>query len=418
MAGAEEFEDMLSDVSKNNCRQFWENKKQWNLAQTLNIMRKDDVMCDVTLLVGSEKMPFRAHRLVLAAAFDYFKAIFSAEMKDSVMNELDLQCISSEDMALLLEFAYKGETDIHQENAHKVTILAKYFGAECLLDQCCRFMSQFKRDRGTKKMVKFADCFEIHKLMFNLITTSFTEEKILYAELDKLPVKSVLEVIRHPAAVICDNDPMQNEEMLFQMMMARFSSEDEKGDHILKLLESIHLPQVSAAFLDTAETQFRHIPAVKNLIKEARKEIDPAETREWYLPRYKNKASVQIEDHEENIYVRGEVSHLYSPRVLVQGFPFFLYVYDYEYEDEELEGDAYHDIYDPVNIALECPAPIEKVILPYPLKVCSQLESGKRYIIENKYYAGKVEPGPAVYCDPDCLGDNKFCLTVERCKKH
>ena len=411
MAGAEEFKGMLSDASTG--KTFWEKEKPWSLFQTLNIMRKDDVMCDVTILVGSEKTPFKAHRLVLAAAFDYFKAIFSAEMKDSVA----LPCISPEDMTLLLEFAYKGETDIHQKNVHKVTILAKCFGAEYLLDQCCRFMSQFKRDRGTKKMVKFADCFEIQKLKINLIKTSFTEEEILYAELDKLPVKSVLEVIRHPAAVICDNEPMQNEEMLFQMMMARFSSEDEKGDHILKLLESIHLPQVSAAFLDTTETQFGHIPGVKNLIKEARKEIDPAETREWYLPRYKNKVSVQIADQDNRIVVKGNVSYYYSPCVLVQGFSFFLYVYDYEYDEEELDRCAYDDIYDPVNIALECPAPIEKMILPYPLKVCAQLESGKRYIIQNTYYAGTAEPLPAVYCDPECLGDGKFCLIVERCKK-
>ena len=275
MAGAEEFKGILSDASTG--KTFWEKEKPWSLFQTLNVMRKDDVMCDVTLLVGSDKTPFRAHRLVLAAAFNYFKTIFSAEMKDSLPNEVDLSCISPEDMTLLLKFAYKGETDIHQENVHKVTILAKYFGTEYLLDQCCRFMSQFKGDKGSNKMIKFAECYEIQKLKINLITTSFTEEKILYPELDKLPVNSMLEVIRHPAAVICDNDPMQNE-----VMLARFSSEDEKGDHILKLLESIHLPQVSAAFLDTVEMQFSHIPGVKNLIKEARKEIDPAETREWY----------------------------------------------------------------------------------------------------------------------------------------
>ena len=412
---------MLSGASKNSCLQFWENEKPWSLFQTLNVMRKDDVMCDVTLLVGSEKTPFRAHRLVLAAAFDYFKAIFS-EMKDSVPYEMDLPCISPEDMTLLLEFAYKGETDIHQENVHKITILAKHFGAEYLLDQCCRFMSQFKSDRGSSKMVKFAECFEIHKLMFNLITTSFTEEKILYAELDKLSVKSVLEVIRHPAAVICDH-PMQNEEKLFEMMMAILSSEDERRDHILKLLESIHLPQVSAAFLDNTETQFRHIPGVKNLIKEARKEIDPAETREWYLPRYKNKAEVEITYQDKPISVKREekimkTSH-YSPCVLVQGFPFFLYVFDYEYEEHEY--DMEFDICDPVNIVLQSAAPIENIVLPYQLKVCAQLEreskSGESYIIENKYYAGKVKACPAFFCDPDCLGDNKFCLTVKRCKK-
>jgi hypothetical protein len=45
------------------------------LGQSMNCFRENDELCDVTLLVEGQKI--RAHKIILAAASPYFKAMFT-----------------------------------------------------------------------------------------------------------------------------------------------------------------------------------------------------------------------------------------------------------------------------------------------------------------------------------------------------
>ena len=240
-------------------------------------------------------------------------------------------------------------------------------------------------------MVKFADRFDITKLRINLFVEDLKGMDGLYAQLAKLPIDLVLKVICHPATVICNGNPAQNEETLFQIVMARFSTEAERRDYILKLLESIHLPQASAEFLETTEGQFGHIAGVKDLIKEAKTEVNPGETREWYLPRYENNAPVKIRKQNQAIVVNGLETFLYSSCVLVGGFPFYLHVFTKNGKE---------------RYGIESPVQIERLGLPYQLKVRTK---GAK----NVYYSGKVEKGSGHWDHP--RDNHQGYLKVERC---
>ena len=80
-------------------------------------MRQDDVICDVTLLVGPQKTPIRPHRLVLAATFEYFKVLFALALQESKQDEVHLSFIKPEDMTRLLDFAYKARTPVTQKTS-------------------------------------------------------------------------------------------------------------------------------------------------------------------------------------------------------------------------------------------------------------------------------------------------------------
>lgn len=56
------------------------------------MMRSHQMLTDVILEVGSEL--FYAHRVVLAAASPYFKAMFTGGLRESEMNRVKLQGIS------------------------------------------------------------------------------------------------------------------------------------------------------------------------------------------------------------------------------------------------------------------------------------------------------------------------------------
>lgn len=64
------------------------------------------MLTDITLEVGHEV--FYAHRVVLAAASPYFKAMFTGGLKECEMTRIPLQGVSPTAMARLIHFMYTG----------------------------------------------------------------------------------------------------------------------------------------------------------------------------------------------------------------------------------------------------------------------------------------------------------------------
>ena len=55
-----------------------------NLLKALDEMRRKDILCDVTLLVGPDRIAMRAHRNILAASSGRFKDMFPSVTDASV----------------------------------------------------------------------------------------------------------------------------------------------------------------------------------------------------------------------------------------------------------------------------------------------------------------------------------------------
>uniref|UniRef100_A0AAX7UBA3 BTB domain-containing protein n=1 Tax=Astatotilapia calliptera TaxID=8154 RepID=A0AAX7UBA3_ASTCA len=80
---------------------------QDSVLSALNQQRKDGLLCDVTLVAGEQK--FHAHKAVLAACSDYFRAMFSLCMVESEADEVTLQGVTSVGLKHALDFAYTGQ---------------------------------------------------------------------------------------------------------------------------------------------------------------------------------------------------------------------------------------------------------------------------------------------------------------------
>lgn len=72
----------------------------------MDMMRGHHMLTDVVLEVGCDV--FHAHRVVLAAASPYFKAMFTGGLKESEMNRVKLQGVSATAMSRLINFMYTG----------------------------------------------------------------------------------------------------------------------------------------------------------------------------------------------------------------------------------------------------------------------------------------------------------------------
>ena len=70
------------------------------LLKTMDQLRKDDVLCDVRLVV--EGQSFLAHRSILASSSPYFRGLFTNDMKEKEVMECSLDQLKSSVMEALL----------------------------------------------------------------------------------------------------------------------------------------------------------------------------------------------------------------------------------------------------------------------------------------------------------------------------
>ena len=85
-----------------------------SLFSTINQFRLSDLFTDVTIYVDG--VPFACHRLILAAASPYFRAMFSYNFRESTEGNVRIQDITPWTMKRILEFIYTGHTDITYDN--------------------------------------------------------------------------------------------------------------------------------------------------------------------------------------------------------------------------------------------------------------------------------------------------------------
>lgn len=108
-----------------------------NILLCLNEQRKQDVLCDVTVLVEGREI--RAHKAVLAACSQYFSLLLRGQTEHEPVINLP-QKITEKGFAPLLQFAYTAKLLLNRDNIQDVMCCAEYLGMHNLEDSCFHFL--------------------------------------------------------------------------------------------------------------------------------------------------------------------------------------------------------------------------------------------------------------------------------------
>lgn len=98
-----------------------------DLTAKLDDLRKQKVLCDVTLLAAGAT--FTAHRNVLAVSCPYFYKLFTNDMKEKSSDSVNLSAldVSANVIEALLSYLYTGVIEVTQFNAEELVVTADYF---------------------------------------------------------------------------------------------------------------------------------------------------------------------------------------------------------------------------------------------------------------------------------------------------
>ena len=95
------------------------------LMKRLNSQRKQDCLCDITLVTNDDR-EFKAHRNVLSAASPFFCKLLQSDMKENREGVIRLEEISGTVMEDVLEFIYTGTVEVTQETAEELIAAGNY----------------------------------------------------------------------------------------------------------------------------------------------------------------------------------------------------------------------------------------------------------------------------------------------------
>ncbi|XP_078353487.1 kelch-like protein 11 [Oculina patagonica] len=136
------------------------------MTKRLNMQRKQDHLCDVTLVTKDDK-EFKAHRNVLSAASPFFHKLLQSDMKENREGIVRFEEISGSVMEDVLQFIYTGSVEITQENSKDLIATGNYLLLPGLKTVSGRFLEGQMTKSNCISTFYFAEKYQCDELIAN-----------------------------------------------------------------------------------------------------------------------------------------------------------------------------------------------------------------------------------------------------------
>ena len=231
-------------------------------------LRLEGKLCDVTLKVGESKLV--SHRVVLAAASQYFDAMFTGDMIESRLDEIALHGIEFGALVDLVSFCYTGRIEINVNNVQSLLCAANLLQLGGVKQACVEFLHRVLHPDNCLGIRTFADTYSCSELveaaeiyaMKNFSDVAKSEEFL------SLPPDEVVTLISREELNV------RTEEEVFEAVLQWVKKDIvERKDFISELLKHVRLPLICPHYLcDTVsgEELIRTNHACRDLVDEAK----------------------------------------------------------------------------------------------------------------------------------------------------
>ncbi len=156
----QEREKKMSKLGNGDSQCIKLDESQLEMLENLSRFKNECLFTDIYIYVDGVEFP--CHKVILCAASNYFKAMFSCDLKESRLGKVFIENISPWTMKRLLDYIYTGKVEINYDNVIDIFNAAVMFQLFKLADKCTTYIQQH---------IDIQNCIEINLFasMHNLV---------------------------------------------------------------------------------------------------------------------------------------------------------------------------------------------------------------------------------------------------------
>ncbi|XP_034042801.1 kelch-like protein 6 [Thalassophryne amazonica] len=252
-----------------------ENELRWEdgglpleLQRGIEALRVNGELTDVTLCVQGQD--FLCHRAIIAAASQYFRAMFCSGLKESREERVEIKGLDSGTMRALLDYTYTSQVTITHANVQRILEAASQFQFMRVVDACTGFLSKSLHLESCISILNLADSHALNGLKTQVqeyIISQFSQV-VQQQDFLELPADALENILQR------DDLNVSCEEHVFEALMRWMRAQQEERCSLLaRLLSHVRLPLLEPAyFVEKVETDelIRSCNEVFPLLQEAR----------------------------------------------------------------------------------------------------------------------------------------------------
>lgn len=218
-----------------------------NIFENFENFYEEQTFLDIVLIAAIDQTKVKAHRVILAAASDYFMGMFSLPLQESKSDEIQIQNMDGSTLISIVEFIYSGDIVLDVETVENIIRAADFLQMKKLITICCQFMVEHLEEENCLGIAIFAEHHnytELFEEASSFATKNFSEvcrEK----EFLKLTADQVMRLIssRDP------NDTVP-EETVFNSIADWFAhNKSEREGSLFDLLSTIKFDKLTLQFI-------------------------------------------------------------------------------------------------------------------------------------------------------------------------
>ncbi|XP_056911314.1 kelch-like protein 6 [Takifugu flavidus] len=213
------------------------------LQKGMETLRERRELTDVVLSVDGHDFP--CHRVVLAAASQYFRAMFCNGLKESHEERVEIKGLDSATMSVLLDYTYTSRAHLTHANVQRILEAASQFQFLRVVDACAGFLSRSLHLESCIGILNLADSHVLTSLKTgaqDYIVSKFSQV-VQQRDFLELPADSLESVLQR------DDLDANCEECVFEAVTRWVRArQDERCPLLARLLSHVRLPLLEPAY--------------------------------------------------------------------------------------------------------------------------------------------------------------------------
>lgn len=212
-----------------------------------NELRSKCQLCDVALVMENRKLS--AHKVILAATIPYFRGMFTLDLMEANMKEINIEEMNYETVDALLSFAYTGELRISTSNVQSLMMGANFFQMLEVVQHCADFLMTRLHPSNAISIRDFCKMMCVEKCIAEKTSDYIQKHFTAVAkecDFKKLSLEDAVELLK------IDDLYVDSEEQIFQAAMDWLKFDKSRHEHAAKILLCVRLPLLSPTYLSSA----------------------------------------------------------------------------------------------------------------------------------------------------------------------